>query len=367
MLTNLRAELTNKVIMSVGNESITNYDVAREVKYLSVITLGQFKNLSNQESKKIAIDSLIKDKVKTNELAKHDYITVRDEMVNNHIYMTSKNIGFENVNDFKKYLEFEEYKFDEFQKKIILELKWNQLIYQFYKNQIIIDKEKIDKKLKELISKQQKKYEYLIYEIFIEDSANEKLNKKKSEKVLVKNGEKELVENNNAKRQNGIIIETETFSYDNKKNLIEAEKSVEEVIDSEKEVIELEKHDQISVDELIKAIEEKGFESAAIQFSSSTTSQQGGRLGWINESEFSENLLKFVKNTKIGNITEPIIVPGGMLILKVENKRAEKNEIDLDKKMRELIEVEKNNQLNQFSTNYFNQVKNNVKIKYLDD
>jgi len=32
-----------------------------------------------------------------------------------------------------------------------------------------------------------------------------------------------------------------------------------------------------------------------------------------------------------------------------------------------LIEIEKNNQLNNFSTNYFNQVKNNTKIKYYND
>ena len=35
--------------------------------------------------------------------------------------------------------------------------------------------------------------------------------------------------------------------------------------------------------------------------------------------------------------------------------------------MNQLIEVEKNNQLNNFSTNYFNQVKNSTKIKYFDD
>ena len=67
-MTNSRAELINKVIISVGNEIITNYDLARELKYLSVITLGQFKNLDDQESQEIAIDSLIKDKIKISAL-----------------------------------------------------------------------------------------------------------------------------------------------------------------------------------------------------------------------------------------------------------------------------------------------------------
>jgi len=114
-------------------------------------------------------------------------------------------------------------------------------------------------------------------------------------------------------------------------------------------------------------IKQKGFKDTAIQFSSSSNSQQGGKLGWISESEFSEILLKHIKNAKVGNVTKPIPVPGGILIIKVENKRTEKSEIDIERKMNELIQIEKNSQLTQFSSNYFNQVKNNIKIKYFDE
>ena len=61
LLTSSKAELTNKVIISIGSEIITNYDLDREIKYLNVITVGRIGELDNQESKKIAIDSLIKD------------------------------------------------------------------------------------------------------------------------------------------------------------------------------------------------------------------------------------------------------------------------------------------------------------------
>ena len=130
---------------------------------------------------------------------------------------------------------------------------------------------------------------------------------------------------------------------------------------------EVKTNNQITINDLIENIKEKGFENTAIQFSSSPTAQHGGGLGWSSESNFSKQLLKFIKKTKIGSITEPIPISGGILILKVENKRAEENEIDLDKKMKELIEIAKNNQLNNFSINYFNQVKNNTKIEYFND
>jgi len=158
LLTSSKAELTNKVIISVGDEIITNYDLDREIKYLNVITVGRIGELDNQESKKIAIDSLIKDKIKITALSGHDNIIIKDELLNNQIVRSSQNIGFKSIDDFKAYLNYAEYELDEFKKKILLELKWNQLVYQFYKNQIIIDKEKIDKKLKTSIAEQKKNF-----------------------------------------------------------------------------------------------------------------------------------------------------------------------------------------------------------------
>ena len=87
----------------------------------------------------------------------------------------------------------------------------------------------------------------------------------------------------------------------------------------------------------------------------------------VNESTFSKVLIKSIKETKIGSITEPIPISGGILILKVGDKRIEETNLDLDKEMAKLIEIEKNKQLNNFSTNYFNQVKNNIKVKYFND
>ena len=224
--------------------------------------------------------------------------------------------------------------------------------------------------MKKLIAEQKKIKEYLVYEIFIEDAAIKELNKKSEEELTENNVVEELTKNKVVvEEQDGIIIKSESASYDNKKNPIDVERSIEKVTEAKtnEQITEAKTNDQITIDDLIENIKEKGFENTAIQFSSSPTAQQGGRLGWVSESKFSKILLKFIKKTKIGTITEPIPISGGILILKVENKRVEENKMDLDKKMKELIEIEKNNQLNNFSTNYFNQVKNNTKIKYFND
>ena len=59
------------------------------------------------------------------------------------------------------------------------------------------------------------------------------------------------------------------------------------------------------------------------------------------------------------------MIPGGVLILKLEDIKEIKNEIDIDSKLNELIRYSTNEQLNQFSNIYFNKVKKNIKINEL--
>ncbi len=292
LLTSSNAELKVKVIISVGDEIITNYDLDKEIKYLNIITVGQIKKLDDQESKKIAIDSLIKDKIKITALSNYNNIIIKDELVNNQIIKTSRNIGFRSVEDFMTFVKFQEYELDEYKKKVLLELQWNQLVYQFYKNQIIIDKKKIDEKLKILIAEQKKDVEYLVYEIFIKNSAIKELDEESEEKLNENNVVEELPENKAVDEKNsGIIIEAESASYSNKKNSIVEEKSIEKVV-------EVKTNDQITVDDVTENIKKKGFENTAIQFSSSPTAQQGGNLGWISESKLSKLLLKSIKKNQ---------------------------------------------------------------------
>ena len=86
---------------------------------------------------------------------------------------------------------------------------------------------------------------------------------------------------------------------------------------------------------LIKeTISEENFSKAALLYSISDTSRNGGKIGWIKETSISKKILNELKNTKIGNFSKPIIVPGGFLILKIKDQREIKQEIDLEMLMR---------------------------------
>ena len=71
---------------------------------------------------------------------------------------------------------------------------------------------------------------------------------------------------------------------------------------------------------LIKsAINDEGFEKAALSFSISDSSKNGGKLGWINENGLNEKIRKSLSKVKINNNTDPIKIPNGFLMLKIND------------------------------------------------
>ena len=106
-----------------------------------------------------------------------------------------------------------------------------------------------------------------------------------------------------------------------------------------------------------KSITKTGFKNTANIFSISNSAQIGGKIGWINKSQLSELIKKEIKKIDIGEFSEPIKIVNGYLILKLNDKKIEKKEINFDEKLKELINFERNKQLNQFSILYYNKVK----------
>ena len=109
-------------------------------------------------------------------------------------------------------------------------------------------------------------------------------------------------------------------------------------------------------------INELGFEGAALKHSISNTSSNGGNLGWIDDQSISNEILNELKKISVKSITEPIRISSGFLILqKFDEKEIEKN-FSVEEQLKNLIDYEKNQQLNNYSNLYFNKVKKNIKI-----
>ena len=117
--------------------------------------------------------------------------------------------------------------------------------------------------------------------------------------------------------------------------------------------------------EISDAISDKGFDFAALKYSISPTSNLGGKLDWINENSLNKSIRSAINGLKINDFTKPISVPGGFLILQVNDIKNTKIKIDIEKEFKKLVNYEKNNQLNQYSKIYFNKVKKDLEISEL--
>ena len=180
------------------------------------------------------------------------------------------------------------------EKKITIEIAWNDLIYKKFGNKLEIDELKIKKKIKKILS--------------------------------------------NSKEQNIYSISEILFSAENFNEIQKKYKLIE------------------------KSILETGFNNSANIHSISDSAKLGGKIGWIYESELNEIVKKEMASLNIGEYTNPITMPGGFLIIMLEDKKKEKIDFNFDEELNKQIANEKNSQLLQFSDTYFKKIKKNSTI-----
>ena len=125
------------------------------------------------------------------------------------------------------------------------------------------------------------------------------------------------------------------------------------------EVINKEEIDK-KYNEVVKSIDKEGFKNSAAIYSFSESAKIGGDIGWINENSLNENIKKNIKNLKNGQITKPIILSNGIMILKLEDTKTSETTINVKDELKKAINYERNRQLNQYSKIYYNKIKKNL-------
>ena len=285
----------NKIVLKINNQIVTSFDLVNEIKYLDALNPG-IKNLNKDEQIRFSKKSIIKEKIKKNEILKtFDNPTVPKQILENLLKRIYLNIGIKNLNDFKKYLISKDVEYKYVVKKIENEALWNELIYVNFKDKLRINESSLREKINKNINEGSKSY--LLSEIVFEIDKNEN------------------VEN---------------------------------------------KYEKIK-----QTILKKGFSNAALKYSISETAKISGALDWIDENSLNGNVKKILASKKINEYTEPITVPGGFLILKINEIKLRKLDINIEQELKKLISETKNYQLNKFSVLHFNKIKNNSEINEL--
>ena len=290
----LFSDISNKIVLTVGNSPITLYDLKQEVKLLNILNPGQLENQSVKNLQSLAIESLTIKRIKEQEIKNNQLDNVEDdEFVEYEMARLLKSLDVDKTS-LEKILTKNGLEIDDLRNHISIEIRWNRLVYGIYKNKIKIDKESVEKQLKEY-SMKKSSYEYFLSEIIVPVSESQNPNE----------------------------------VYQKVKGRLIGEK----------------------------------FENIAREISISQTRDSGGEIGWVNEKNLAEIVIKKIKDLNVGETTSPILIPEGIMIIKLNNKRKIKNEIDKDQLKRNIILNERDKILKTHSKMYLNKLKSNTMIE----
>ena len=294
LFTNGRAAIKDTLFATVGNKAVTKSDIINEIKVILILNGQTFTDEKKTQLETFAIKQNIKRQIKQIEIDKYKNLefSVKDLEKNLEKLAANANMDLETL---KNTLLTNEISWSYVEDQIRIELLWNSLIFEIYKNRLTINQQEIEDQLK-LIKNDETVNEYLISEIIIPPVSAEQL-------------------------------------------------------DSE-------------LSKLLSKIEVEGFDAVAINSSISDTSLKGGDLGWISENSLSQNLKSQIINTPVGSISDPVILPDGILLFKVRDKKVIKKTTDLETMKNELVNAEKSKILNMYSLTHYDKLRRSVTIKY---
>ena len=166
------AENKYEIIININDKIITNFDVQKETKYLLALN-PSLNNLPIKKMKEISKSSLIREKIKENEILNYYKIDYKDPELATFAINIYKRLNIGDEIEFNAYLLKFDLNIDSVIKKIAIERAWNKLIFDKFKELITVDELKIREKIEKKIGKLEIQKSFLISEILFQ-SKNEK-------------------------------------------------------------------------------------------------------------------------------------------------------------------------------------------------
>ena len=286
--------IKDSLFATVGNKAITQSDIINEIKIILILTGQSFTEDIKEQLQSGAIQSIIKRNIKKIEIEKYNSLTFNQPDVDKELKKLAGNL-YMDLDTFENTFIANGIPFSNVIDQIQIELLWNSLIFELYKDRLVISLDEISEQLKSIQNKKEIE-EYLISEIIIKPVPKDKL--------------------------------------------------------------------ESTIKEIKNKIKIEGFEKVAMNLSISETALQGGDLDWVSENAISEKFKSKIINTPIGNISEPILLPEGILFFKVRDKRKLKKIVNLEDAKNQLVKVEKTKILRMHSLSHYKNLRKSITINY---
>ncbi len=156
---NLQAKIINNIIVKVGGGIITSIDIENEIMTNLILNKEEISQQNIDKIKNASVKKLINRLIKKGEIDKFNIKEYDKNDLQKYIEFVSKSLNLPS-NELKNFFEQKNINYDTFLENHKIELLWNTLIYEIYRNQLninIIEVENEIKKIKENKSEEELK------------------------------------------------------------------------------------------------------------------------------------------------------------------------------------------------------------------
>ena len=217
-----------EILYKVENYPITNNDITKEINYLLMLN-DQLKTIEKEKLIQYATKSIIKEKVKKNEILKNFRFGGNEQFIEKQVNSLRNNLNLDEI-EFESLLISLDISKDYLVEKIEIELLWNRLIYAIYKDKVVINELDIREKIKkDLENPSNFLNEYLLHEILFSSKQASDL---KSSKTKIEKSIKEIGFENTA----NIFSEAQSSKLGGKIGWVKENQLTEEVFNNIKDL-----------------------------------------------------------------------------------------------------------------------------------
>ena len=167
------AEISDSIFMSIGDKPITKSDIVNEIKIILILNNESYTDDKKEQLHEVAVKSVVKRNIKLIEVERHNFLRYNEEDFQKELLRLASNL-YVDVETLKNICASNDLDFSIIEDQIKVELHWNTLIFELYKNSLQIDPEQIEERLK-LFQDKKKIEEYLISEIVINKAPDDEI------------------------------------------------------------------------------------------------------------------------------------------------------------------------------------------------
>ena len=149
IILDLESKIVNNILGKVGNSLITSVDLQNEIITNLLINKQDFSQENIESAKSYSVKNLINKTIKKDEIDKYKIKDFNKEDLNKYIEKVAKEFDT-NQSGLEEIFKKNNVSYSKFVERYKIELSWNTLIFQIYKNQINPNIMEIDNEIKKI-------------------------------------------------------------------------------------------------------------------------------------------------------------------------------------------------------------------------